>query len=191
MRPPSFWNFCGSRRKLDDLLQVLLGFVHARHVIEGHAAMTLGQKLRLGLAEAHGSPAARLHLAHEEDPHGNEEQHGEPGHEHAEQRRHVVLGRLGGDLHALLVQLVDQVGIVRRIGLEIAAVSKVSGDLIAGDGHILDVAALNLGKQLRKADLIAADMHARALEQVEQSNEQQEDEDPDGEVTEIRVHELT
>jgi hypothetical protein len=34
-------------------------------------------------------------------------------------------------------------------------------------------------------------MHARALEQVEQCNEQQEDEDPDGEVTEIRVHELT
>jgi hypothetical protein len=34
-------------------------------------------------------------------------------------------------------------------------------------------------------------MHARALEQVEQSNEQQEDENPDGEVAEIRVHELT
>src|SRR4029450_1558682 len=99
--------------------------------------------------------------------------------------------RLGGDLHAFLVQLVDQVRVVRRIGLEIAPVGEVAGDLIAGDGHILDVAALDLREQLRKADLIAADMHAWALEQVEQSDGQEENEDPDGEVTEIRVHELT
>src|SRR5262245_51612204 len=67
----------------------------------------------------------------------------------------------------------------------------MTGNLIAGNGHILNVAALHLGEQLRKADLVAAHMHARALEQVEESNEQQEDEDPDGEVTKVRVHELT
>ena len=175
-------------QELDDLLQVFLGLVDAGDVIEGHAAMPLGEQLRLGLAEAHGAAAARLHLPHEEDPHGDQEQHGEPGDQHAEQRGHVVLGRLGGDLHALLVQPVDQVGIVRRIGLEIAAVGEMPGDLVAGDGHILDVAAIDLGEQLREADLVAADLDARRLEQVEERDQEQADKHPDDEVTEVRIH---
>ena len=44
----------------------------------------LGQQLRLGLAEAHGPAAAGLHLAHEENPHRNQQQHGEPGQQHVE-----------------------------------------------------------------------------------------------------------
>ena len=175
-------------QELDDLLQIFLGLVDAGDVVEGDAAMALGEQLRLGLAEAHGPAAAGLHLAHEEDPHGDEEQHREPGHEHAEQRRHVVLRRLGGDLHALLMQLVDQAGIVRRIGLEVAPIIEVAGDLIAGDGHVLDAAALDLGQELREADLVAADVNARALEQIEQGDQQQADENPDGEVTKIRIH---
>jgi hypothetical protein len=150
--------------------------------------MALGQQLRLRLAEAHGPAAAGLHLAHEEDPHGDKEQHREPGHEHAEQRRHVVLRRLGGDLHALLVQLVDEAGIVRRVGLEAAPVVEMAADLATGDGHILDAAALDLGEKLREANLIAADVNARALEQVEQGDQQQADEYPDGEVAKIRIH---
>ena len=78
-------------QELDDLLQILLRLIDAGDVIEGDAAMALGEQLRLGLAKAHGPAAAGLHLAHEEDPHGDEQQHGEPGHEHAEERRHVVL----------------------------------------------------------------------------------------------------
>ncbi len=178
-------------QELDDLLQIFLRLVDAGDVVEGHAAVALGQKLRLGLAEAHGAAAARLHLAHEEDPHGDQEQHGEPGDQHAEQRGHVLLRRLGGDLHALLVQLVDQVGVVRRIGLEIPAVGVMPGDLVAGDGHVLDVAALDLGQHLREADLIAADLNAGRLEQVEQSNQEKGDKHPDDEITEVRIHELT
>ena len=178
-------------QELDDLLQVVLGLVDAGDVLEGHAAVPLGQQLRLGLAEAHGASAARLHLAHEEDPHADEQQHREPGDQHAEQRRHVVLGRLGGDLDALLVQPVDQVGIVRRIGLKVAAVGEMPGDGVAGDGHVLDVASLDLREELRVADLVAADVHARALEQVEQRDQEQADEHPDGKVTEVRIHVLT
>ena len=40
-------------QELDDLLQVLLGLVDAGDVLEGDAAMRLGQELRLRLAEAH------------------------------------------------------------------------------------------------------------------------------------------
>jgi hypothetical protein len=55
-------------QELDDLLEVLLGFVDAGDILEGHAAMPLGQQLGLGFAKAHGPPRAALHLAHEEDP---------------------------------------------------------------------------------------------------------------------------
>ena len=45
-------------QELDDLLQVLLGLVDAGDVLEGDAAMRLGQQLGLRLAEAHGRPRA-------------------------------------------------------------------------------------------------------------------------------------
>ena len=60
-------------QELDDLLQVLLGLVDAGDVVEGDAAMRLGQKLRLGLAEAHGPAGAALHLARQEDPGADEQ----------------------------------------------------------------------------------------------------------------------
>ena len=190
MRAAELLEFLRVAEELDDLLQVLLGLIDAGDVVERDAAVPLGEELRLGLAEAHGAAAARLHLAHEEDPDRDQEQHGEPRHEHAEERGHVFLGGFGRDLHAFLVELVDQVRVVRRIGLKVAAVGEMSRDLIAGDGHILDVAALDLGEQLREADLVAADLHARALEQVEQGDQEEADEHPNGEVAEIRVHGL-
>ena len=42
-------------QEFDDLLQILLGLVDAGDVLEGDAAMRLGQQLGLGLAEAHGA----------------------------------------------------------------------------------------------------------------------------------------
>jgi hypothetical protein len=44
--------FARIAQELDDLLQVLLGLVDARHVLEGHAAVRLGQKLRSRFAKA-------------------------------------------------------------------------------------------------------------------------------------------
>ena len=60
-------------QELDDLLEVLLGLVDAGDVLEGDAAMRLGQELGLGLAEAHGPAAAALHLPRQEDPGADEE----------------------------------------------------------------------------------------------------------------------
>src|SRR5439155_20373334 len=42
----------GIAQELDDLLKVLLGLIDAGHVLEGHAPMRLGQKLRPAFAEA-------------------------------------------------------------------------------------------------------------------------------------------
>ena len=65
-------------QELDDLLEVFLGLVDAGDVLEGDAAMRLGEQLGLRLAEAHGAAGARLHLAHEEYPDAEDQQHRQP-----------------------------------------------------------------------------------------------------------------
>ena len=49
-------------QEFDNLLQVFLRFVDARHVLEGDAALRLGQELGLRFAEAHRLAGAALHL---------------------------------------------------------------------------------------------------------------------------------
>ena len=100
-------------QEFHDLLEIGFGLVDARHVLERDAALPLRQKLGLGLAEAHGTAAARLHLAHEEDPHTDEQQHGKPVDQHTQDRGYVVLGGTGSDFHALLVQALHEIGIFR------------------------------------------------------------------------------
>ena len=149
-------------QELDDLLQVGLGLVDAGHVLERDAAVPLGQQLGLRLAEAHGAAAARLHLAHEEDPHADQQQHREPVDQHAQDRGHVLLGRPGRDLHALLVQPLDEVGVLGRDGGEGAALVAVdAGNAVLGDGHFRHVAGFDAGQKLRIADLVAAPALAR------------------------------
>ena len=176
-------------QELDDLLQVGLGLVDAGHVLEGDAAVALGQQLGLRLAEAHGAAAARLHLAHEEDPHADQQQHGEPVDQHAQDRGHVLLGRPGRDLDALLAQPLDEVGILGRDRGEGAALVTVdAGNAMLGDGYFRHVAGLDAGQELRVADLVAAPALARVLEQIEQRHQQQADDDPDREVPEVGIH---
>ena len=72
-------------QEFDDLFQFFLGFVDAGDVFERHAAGALGEQLGAALAEAHRLAAAGLHLAQEENPHADEEQHREPVDEDAHQ----------------------------------------------------------------------------------------------------------
>ena len=176
-------------QELDDLLQVGLGLVHARHVLERDTAVTLGQQLGLGFAEAHGAAAARLHLAHEEDPHADQQQHREPVDQHAQDGGHVLLGGPRRDLDALLAQPLDEVGILGRNRGEGAALVAVgAGNAVLGDGYFRHVAGLDAGQELRIADLVAAPALAGILEEVEKRHQQQADDDPDREVPEIGIH---
>ena len=109
-------------QELDDLLEVFLGLVDAGDVLEGDAAVGLGEQLRLRLAEAERLAARPLHLAHEEDPDGEDEEHRQPGDQHADQRLAALGRRLGGDRDAAVLEALDQVGVFRREGLEGAAV---------------------------------------------------------------------
>ena len=64
--------------ELDDLLQLLARLVDAGDVVEGDAAVLLGQHLGLGLAEAHRARAGiLLHLAHHEEGDAEDQQEGQ------------------------------------------------------------------------------------------------------------------
>ena len=110
--------FAGIAQKLDDLLQILLGFVDAGDVLEGDAAMGLGQHLGARFAKAHRLAGAALHLPRQEDPDADQRDKGQPRHQERDEPRHVVAGRLRGDRDLAVIQPRDQRRIVRRIGLE-------------------------------------------------------------------------
>ena len=78
MRAAEPLEFAGVAQELDDLLQVLLGLVDAGHVLEGHAAMRLGEELRAALAEAERLAARPLHLPRQENPHADQRDERQP-----------------------------------------------------------------------------------------------------------------
>ncbi len=173
-------------QELDDLFQFLFRFLDAGDVVERHPSGALGQQPGFGFAEAHRLAAAALHLAHEENPDADQQQHREPGNQDIQQRRRPVVGRRRVDDHAGLVELVDQVGIVGRIGRERPAVLAHTGNRAALDRDLVDLAALNVGEEcgIRNAGLTAA--ARRLLEQIEQRKQQKKNDRPEGYVfTEI------
>ncbi len=137
---------------LDDFFEFLLGLVDAGHILEGDAPDLFGQKPRPALAEAHRPAAAALHLAHEEDPHADQQQHREPGDQHPEQRRHIVVDRRRGDPHALVDQFADQIGVVRRIGRKGPAIGEMAADRVALDGYVGDLAAFDIVQEIGKGE---------------------------------------
>ena len=66
-------------QEFDNFLKLRLGFINAGDIIKGHTALLFRQQLGAGFAETHGATTAALHLAHEENPHTNQQQHREPG----------------------------------------------------------------------------------------------------------------
>ncbi len=164
-------------QELDHFLQFVLGLVDAGDVVEGHAPDLFGQHARLALAEAHGLAAARLHLAHEEDPHADEQQHGEPGYQDREKRAHLFRRR-SLDTDAVLAQPVDQRRVLRREGAELPAVAELALDFIALDLDFRDLAVVDLIHEVGKCHGLLPAARRRSLEQVEQREEQQHDDKP-------------
>src|SRR5581483_1735499 len=65
----------------DDLLELLLRLLDPGHVGERVLLLRLGQELGAALPEGHRLAAAHLHLAHEENPDADQEEHRHPLHE--------------------------------------------------------------------------------------------------------------
>ncbi len=175
-------------QELDDLLQLALRLVDAGHVVEGHAALLLGQHARARLAEAHGAAAARLHLAHEEHPDADQQQHREPGEQVMEQRVDVRLLGLRDHPHALVGQALHERGVFRRVGLEGAAVGELAGDRVALDDDVAHAAAIHLADEVGIGHLRRGVLGGAGLEQVEEHHQQERDDDPEREVAAEIAH---
>ena len=189
MRPPRRWNFCGSRRNSTISCSSSLASSTPATSSNVTRPWRSVSSLALRLAEAHGAAAARLHLAHEEDPHPDQQQHGEPVEQHAHDRGHVLIRRTRAELDALLLQPLDEGRILRSVGGEGgAAVAHGAVDAVAGERHVGDVAAVDRGQELRVGDLGAAPALGRVVEQIEQGREQDENGNPDGKLLKVRVH---
>ena len=176
-------------QEFDDLLQIFLGFVDAGHVLERDAAMRLGQELGLRLAEAHGFAAGPLHLPRQEDPDAEEGDQRQAVDEQRHQPGIAVRRRLGRDRDVLGVELLHQRRIVRRIGGEGPVVLQImAGDLVAGDRHVANIALVDILQELAEGDLLRLRLAPRVLEQHDQRNDEKKNDDPEGEVPEIRIH---
>src|SRR3569623_1461779 len=97
----------------------LLCFFHAGHVGDSNLDLVLTHHAGPRASKGHGTTptAAALHLPHEENPHGYQQQHGEPGNEHLHQQTLLLL-RPGLDHYALVEEFVDDAGIAGAIGKE-------------------------------------------------------------------------
>ncbi len=103
-------------QEVHDLLQLLLGLVDARHVVERDP---LGARVRheLGLAlpDAEHTRAAGAHAHHEEVPQREHDGQGQdPGQDVAQEG---ALG-LAGELHALVRELLHEVRVIHAHGVE-------------------------------------------------------------------------
>ena len=174
--------------ELDDFLQLGLGLVDAGDVVEGDAALLFRQQTGARLAEAHGPSAARLHLAHEEHPDADQQQHREPGQQIVKQRIDFAFLGLGDHPHALVGQALHQRGVFGGVGLEGAAIGQRAGDGAALDDHVAHAPAVHLADEVGIGDLGRWGMRGPRLEQVEEHHQKKGDDNPKREISAEIAH---
>ena len=148
--------------------------------------MLLSQQLCLGFAKAHGFARARLHLAHEEDPHGRKQNQRGP----AQQRiapETITLWWANIYFDTLFTQLLQIRAIERNSAFVGGARSVFARNVITTGREGLDRAGVHLVPEFRIGDLLGGGLHHLTLEQTEESDQQNTDDDPNGEIAEI-VH---
>ncbi len=168
-------------QELDDLLELLLGLVDAGDVVERDLAVLLGQQLRLGLAEAHRAAApAALHPVHEEDPDADQQQERQPETERRDEAR--LLLRRGLDLHVILTQVGQHVGVARLHGLVGDAVAAGDKDPLAVEANRSHLPGLHLVEEIGIGDLAPHRGAAAVRKDVEKRDHQQKEDDPEGDI---------
>src|SRR5947209_1259191 len=172
--------------EVDDLAQLFLGFVDAGDVLERHLVLLLRDQPRARLAEGERLGAAALHLAHEEDPHADEQEHGDPLQEDRVPR--VGVRWLHGDAHTPVAEHLDEVGVIDDVGpLRLRAVLQAVRDVIAADDDGFDAILLHRAEEFGEVRLLLPALLG-PLEHGEKEDDDQADDHPEGEVFVNLVH---
>src|SRR5713226_1985469 len=173
-------------QEIDDLAQLFLGLVDPRDVLERHLVLLVRDEAGPRLAEAERLRATALHLAHEEDPHADEEEHRHPL-QHGRVPRDRV-GRLHGDAHAAVLQRLDEVGVLDDVGpLHLRGVLERVRDVVAADHDGLHAPLVHGAQELGEVRLLLPAL-VRALEDGEQQDDDQADHHPEREILVHLVH---
>ena len=130
MRPPSFWNFCGSRR--NSMISCSSSLASSTPATSLNVTFFCCVECRRGaaLAEAKRLVAAALHLA----------QHEDPEHDHNDEGR--CLHQDGDPTRGALALIVDRDLIVVKEGVDFGIVGR---ELRGESDRILHVVAVNVG----------------------------------------------
>ncbi|MNS85965.1 hypothetical protein D3C72_1198470 [compost metagenome] len=144
----------GVAQEIDQFLDVFLGFIAASDVGKGDLIGVFVEHAGARFAEAEcAALTAALHLSHEEYPHADQQQHGEPRHEDAHQQR-LLFARLARNLDAVLQQIGNHPEVARR-SQRIGA-ARVRGDVqhIALNVDLADTSRLGVVHELRVAHAV-------------------------------------
>ena len=93
-------------QKVDNFLHLFLGFITPGHIGKAHLVRAVVEHSCLALAKGERAALAALHLAHEEHPHANEQEHREPAHENGLQERGLLFG-LAEHLPVILSEVIN------------------------------------------------------------------------------------
>jgi hypothetical protein len=131
----------GVLEELDDLLQLLLGLVHAGDVPEAHLDVVLGVNLGAAARERHHAALRAAHAPEEEAP----DEHEEEQREHpADELAHPGARRLAAVRDAVLLEVVHELRVLDAQGGEVRAARfgalEGAGDLVGADRDLGDAA---------------------------------------------------
>ena len=182
---PEAGKFLRILEEFDDLLKLFLGLFDPRHILKGYLLFRLREDFRAALSEREGLSPPHLHLPHEKDPHGDQQQHGKPGYEdRLPQGR--LLRRLGGDLHSLPLKKFNKIRIVGGIGRKGRAIRRGPLNLIPLDYHGCHIPRTDPIEEIAEDNLFLRRL--RLVKDVEHKNHKKTYQQPKGQVSVKWVH---
>ncbi len=155
-------------QELDDLLELVLRLLDARHVREAHLHFVVGVNLGLAARERHHAAFRARHAAEEEAPDADQEQQ---RNDPAEQLGQPAVHHLSGVLHAPGFELLGQLRVVdardrEGLGLGVAGLQRAADRLIA-DRDLGDLAVPHELLELGVRDRAAGRGHVIGLRHAE------------------------
>ncbi len=106
--------------EVDDFLEIVFGLVDTCDIFEGYAALTFREQFGARLTEPHRLAAAGLHLAQEEHPHTDQQQHRKPTDQDVQEVECPIVSRLGIEFDVMVEQPLDQARHLRACWSKIA-----------------------------------------------------------------------